>query len=136
MPRLKRLLVVLLSISILLTQGFPFPYLAYAMDVASQVPINGNVTIDWTTADQVMLGSEFNPYDGLEVIDADGDNVALLTRVEGDVDINQIGTYPINYSISNVDGDTFIEAETESPIVWPPDVKSQLIGKDPDAEKD
>ena len=24
----------------------------------------------------------------------------------------------------------------ETPILWPPDVKSQLIGKDPDAGKD
>ena len=28
------------------------------------------------------------------------------------------------------------EVEAEAPILWPPDVKSQLIGKDPDAEKD
>ena len=27
-------------------------------------------------------------------------------------------------------------AEAEAPILGPPDVKSQLIGKDPDAEKD
>ena len=27
-------------------------------------------------------------------------------------------------------------AEAEAPVIWPPDVKSQLIGKDPDAEKD
>ena len=26
--------------------------------------------------------------------------------------------------------------ETEAPIFWPPDAKSQLIGKDPDAGKD
>ena len=26
--------------------------------------------------------------------------------------------------------------ETEAPILWPPDVKSWLIGKDPDAKKD
>ena len=26
--------------------------------------------------------------------------------------------------------------EAEIPILWPPDVESQLIGKDPDAEKD
>ena len=25
------------------------------------------------------------------------------------------------------------DAEAEAPIPWPPDVKSQLIGKDPDA---
>ena len=29
-----------------------------------------------------------------------------------------------------------IDAETEAPILRPPDVKSQLIGKDPDAGKD
>ena len=28
------------------------------------------------------------------------------------------------------------DAETEAPTLWPPDVKSQLIGKDCDAEKD
>ena len=27
-------------------------------------------------------------------------------------------------------------AEAEAPILWPPDVKSQLTGKDPDARKD
>ena len=27
-------------------------------------------------------------------------------------------------------------AEAEAPILWPPDVKSQLIGKDPHAQKD
>ena len=28
------------------------------------------------------------------------------------------------------------DAEVEAPILWPPDAKSQLVGKDPDAEKD
>ena len=28
------------------------------------------------------------------------------------------------------------DAEAEAPILWPPDVKSQLIGKDPGAGKD
>ena len=28
------------------------------------------------------------------------------------------------------------DAEGEAPILWPPDVKSRLIGKDPDAGKD
>ena len=28
------------------------------------------------------------------------------------------------------------DAEAEAPVLWPPDVKSQLIGKDPDAGKD
>ena len=28
------------------------------------------------------------------------------------------------------------EAEAETPILWPPDVKNWVIGKDPDAGKD
>ena len=28
------------------------------------------------------------------------------------------------------------DVETEAPVLWPPDVKSWLIGKDPDAGKD
>ena len=28
------------------------------------------------------------------------------------------------------------DAEGEAQILWPPDVKSQLIGKDPDARRD
>ena len=28
------------------------------------------------------------------------------------------------------------DAEAEMPILWPPDAKSQLIGKDPNAGKD
>ena len=28
------------------------------------------------------------------------------------------------------------DAEVETPILWPPDVKNWLIGKDPDAGKD
>ena len=31
-------------------------------------------------------------------------------------------------------GRTDVEAET--PVIWPPDAKSRLIGKDPDAGKD
>ena len=28
------------------------------------------------------------------------------------------------------------DAKAEAPILWPPDVKTRLIGKDPDAGKD
>ena len=28
------------------------------------------------------------------------------------------------------------DTETKAPILWPPNVKSQLVGKDPDVEKD
>ena len=43
--------------------------------------------------------------------------------------MNPRGSQPWIFS-----GRTFAEAET--PILWPPDVNSQLIGKDPDAGKD
>ena len=33
-------------------------------------------------------------------------------------------------------GRTDAETEAEAPILWPPDVKSRLIGKDHDAGKD
>ena len=33
-------------------------------------------------------------------------------------------------------GSSDAEAETEAPILWPPDAKNWLIGKDPDAVKD
>ena len=39
---------------------------------------------------------------------------------------------PQRKSVLNVHPD----AEAETPILWPPDVKSRLIGKDPDAGKD
>ena len=29
-----------------------------------------------------------------------------------------------------------IDVEAEAPVIWPPDAKSQIIGKDPDAGKD
>ena len=34
-----------------------------------------------------------------------------------------------------IDGET-METVTETPILWPPDVKNWLIGKDPDAGND
>ena len=41
--------------------------------------------------------------------------------------------------LKEINPEIFIErtvAEAEAPILWPPDEKSQLIGKDPDAGKD
>ena len=34
------------------------------------------------------------------------------------------------------DGNLITDSEAEAPILWPPDVKSRLIGKDSDAGKD
>ena len=33
-------------------------------------------------------------------------------------------------------GNEKTDAEAETPIIWPPDVKNRLIGKDPNAGKD
>ena len=41
---------------------------------------------------------------------------------------------PERKSVLNIHGMT--DAEAEAPILWPPDGKSQLIGKEPDAGKE
>ena len=46
-----------------------------------------------------------------------------------DVRVNPEGNQPLT-----VIGKT--DAKAEVPIFWPPDAKSQLTGKDPDAAKD
>ena len=43
--------------------------------------------------------------------------------------VNPKGKQPLIFIGSN-------EAEAEAPILWPRNVKNQLIGKDPDAGKD
>ena len=63
--------------------------------------------------------------------------VVLEKTLESPLDIKEIkpvsvkGNQPWIFS-----GRTDAEAEAEAPILWPPDVKSWLIGKDPDAGKD
>ena len=43
--------------------------------------------------------------------------------------VNPTGNQPLQF-IGRTD------AEAEAPILWPPDAKSQLVRKDPDAGKD
>ena len=107
MSKWKRLAMATISTSILLTQGGPLPYLASAAVMVNQVQINGDVTFSWTTPDQVMIGTSFNPYEGLQAMDADGDNVAVLVQVAGEVDTSRVGIYSITYSIKNVDDENF-----------------------------
>ena len=40
------------------------------------------------------------------------------------------------FKIHNIDAMSKTDAEAETPILWPPDAKNWLIGKDPDAWKD
>ena len=61
--------------------------------------------------------------------------VVLVKTLESPLDCKEI--QPIHHKGNEswiVTGRT--DAETEAPILWPPDTKSWLIGKDPDAEQD
>ena len=42
---------------------------------------------------------------------------------------------PVNTK-GNQSGIFIGRTDAEAPIIWPPDVKSRLVGKDPDAGKD
>ena len=62
-------------------------------------------------------------------------NVVLEKTLENSLDCKEIK--PVNPKGNEpwiFTGRT--DGEAEAPILWPPDVKSQLIRKDPDAEKD
>ena len=61
--------------------------------------------------------------------------MVLEKTLESPLDCKEIQLVPPKGNQSWVFiGRTDVEAET--PILWPPDAKSQLIGKDPDAGKD
>ena len=57
----------------------------------------------------------------------------LKKALEGPLDCNEIK--PVNPK-GNQPWISIGRLDTEAPILWPPDVKSWLIGKDPDAGKD
>ena len=62
-------------------------------------------------------------------------NVVLEKTLQSPLDIKEIK--PVNPKENQpwiFIGRT--DAEAEAPIIWPPDAKGQLIGKDPDAGKD
>ena len=59
----------------------------------------------------------------------------IHTVVESPFDSKEIKPVnPKGYQLWILVGRT--DAEAEAPVLWPPDAKSQLIGKDPDARKD
>ena len=61
-------------------------------------------------------------------------NVVLKKTLESPLDCKEIQPVYLKGDQSWVfTGRT--DAEAEAPIIWPPDVKSRLIGKDPDAGK-
>ena len=60
--------------------------------------------------------------------------MVLEKTLESPLDCKEIQTdLPKGYQSRVMTGKT--DVETETPIFWPPDVKSWLIGKDPDARK-
>ena len=63
--------------------------------------------------------------------------VVLEKTLENPLDCKEIK--PVNPKAKQfwiVTGRTDAEAEAEAAILWPPDLKSWLIRKDPDAQKD
>ena len=83
----------------------------------------------------VMYGCEFWTVKKVECRRIDAFELWCWRRLESPLDCKEI--QPVH-----PEGDkswVFIgrtDAEAETPILWPPDVKSQLIRKDPDAGKD
>ena len=61
----------------------------------------------------------------------------LEKTLESSLDSKEIKlVYPQGNQSSIFIGRNNADAEAEAPILWPSDVKSWLIGKDPDAGKD
>ena len=61
--------------------------------------------------------------------------MVLEKALESPLDCKEIQPAQLKENQSQIFiGRTDVEGET--PILWPPDVKNQLIGKDPDAGKD
>ena len=60
--------------------------------------------------------------------------MVLEKTLESPLDCKEIQPVHVKDESRVFIGRTDVEAET--PILWPPDVKNQLIGKDPDAGKD
>ena len=61
--------------------------------------------------------------------------MVLDRSLESALDCREINQSPLKeispeYSLEGTD------AEAEAPIIWSPDMKNQLIGKDPDARTD
>jgi len=59
--------------------------------------------------------------------------VVLEKTLESPSDCKEI--QPVNLK-GNQSGVFIGRTDAEAPILWPPDAKNQLIGKDPDAGKD
>ena len=56
----------------------------------------------------------------------------LEKTLEGPLDFKEIKSV----NLKEINPDYIERTEAEAPVLWPPDGKSQLTGKDPDAGKD
>ena len=62
--------------------------------------------------------------------------MVLEKTLESQLDSKEMNQSVLKEIKSIFIGRTDADAEAEAPILWPPDAKSWLIGKDPDAGKD
>ena len=61
--------------------------------------------------------------------------MVLEKTLESPLDCKEIQPVPPKGNQSRIFTGS-IDAEAETPILWPPDAKNQLLGKDPHAGKD
>ena len=59
------------------------------------------------------------------------DGEAWWATVHGSQTVGHVGNFTFTFTLT---GRT--DAEAATPILWPPNAKNRLIGKDPDAGKD
>ena len=91
---------------------------------------------NWTWKGPLVLRNDRQfPRAGMEMASGDFWTVVLEKTLESPLDSKEIQpVHPKGNQSWIFIGRT--DAEAETPILWPPDVKNGLIGKDPDAEKD
>ena len=124
------------------------------LDVVKQDMVRVNIgllgisEIKWTGMGEFNSDDHYMYYCGQESLRRNGVALIVNKRVQNTVfgcnlKNNRTISFPFqgkpfNITVIQVYAPTTNakDAEAETPILWPPDVKNQLIGKDPDAGKD
>lgn len=52
----------------------------------------------------IKLNSQFDPYKGVKAIDDIEGNISNRVKIEGTVNVQEIGEYLLTYSVSDKDG--------------------------------
>lgn len=60
----------------------------------------------------IAVGSDFDPKEGVTVLDTDGTNITNEIYISGDVDTSSPGEYNIAYAVFDIFGDPHAEART------------------------